>query len=111
MLNRLMTSRKVRGLLLTLVILSAVVAVISVAIPLNRRKEAINTLGSQSLSEATSLAMSLEYYNSTRLQALVDYPSQTAYYQSLCGFLSRAKDTLSYDRDPRGTHASAPDLL
>ena len=57
MLNRLMTSRKVRGLLLTLVILSAVVAVISVAIPLNRRKEAINTLGSQSLSEATSLAM------------------------------------------------------
>lgn len=78
--------------------LSAVVAVISVAIPLNRRKEAINTLGSQSLSEATSLAMSLEYYNSTRLQALVDYPSQTAYYQSLCGFLSRAKDTLSYDR-------------
>lgn len=98
MLNRLMTSRKVRGLLLTLVILSAVVAVISVAIPLNRRKEAINTLGSQSLSEATSLAMSLEYYNSTRLQTLVDYPSQTAYYQSLCGFLSRAKDTLSYDR-------------
>lgn len=98
MLNRLMTSRRVRGFLLTLVILSAITAVISVAVPLNRRKEAINTLGSQSLSEATSLAMSLEYYNATRIEALADYPSQTAYYQNLCGFLSRAKTTLSYDR-------------
>ena len=27
-----------------------------------------------------------------------DYPSETAFYQNLCAFLSRAKDTLSYDR-------------
>ncbi len=37
MLNRLMTSRRVRGILLTVVLLSAVVAILSVAIPLNRK--------------------------------------------------------------------------
>lgn len=98
MLNRLMTSRKVRGFLLAVVILSAIVAIVSVFIPFNRRREAINTLGEQSLSEATSLAMSLEYFNGPRIQSLINYPSETAFYQSLCAFLSRAKDTLSYDR-------------
>ena len=39
MLNRLMTSRKVRGFLLILLIVSALVAVVSVAVPLNRKKE------------------------------------------------------------------------
>ena len=58
MLNRLMTSRRVRGFLLTVLILSALVAVLSVAVPLNRKKEAIQTLGSQSVSETTSLALS-----------------------------------------------------
>ena len=94
MLNRLMTSRKVRGFLLILLIVSALVAVVSVAVPLNRKKEAITTLGTQSLSEATSLALSLEYYNGTRIEALVSYPDTTAFYQNLCAFLSRAKDTL-----------------
>ena len=98
MLNRLMTSRKVRGSLLILLIVPALVAVVSVAVPLNRKKEAITTLGTQSLSEATSLALSLEYYNGTRIEALVSYPDTTAFYQNLCAFLSRAKDTLSYDR-------------
>ena len=98
MLNRLMTSRRVRGFLLTVVILSAIVAIVSVFIPFNRRRDAINTLGEQSLSEATSLALSLEYYNGLRIQSLIDYPSETAFYQNLCAFLSRAKDTLSYDR-------------
>ena len=98
MLNRLMTSRKVRGFLLALLIVSAIVAVVSVAVPLNRRKEAITTLGTQSLSEATSLALSLEYYSGTRIEALISYPDTTVFYQNLCTFLSRAKDTLSYDR-------------
>ena len=92
-----MTSRRVRGFLLTVVILSAIVAIVSVFIPFNRRRDAINTLGEQSLSEATSLALSLEYYNGLRIQSLIDYPSETAFYQNLCAFLSRAKDTLSYD--------------
>ena len=41
MLNRLMTSRRVRGILLTVVLLSAVVAILSVAIPLNRKRDAV----------------------------------------------------------------------
>lgn len=98
MLNRLMTSRRVRGFLLTLSILSAIVAALSVFIPLNQRKSAINALGRQSLSETTSIALSIEYYNGPRIQSLIDYPSTTAFYRSLCGFLARAKDTLSYDR-------------
>ena len=98
MLNRLMTSRRVRGILLTVVLLSAVVAILSVAIPLNRKRDAVTSLGEQSLSEASSLAMSMEYYNGLRIQSLLDYPSETVFYQNLCGFLSRAKQTLSYDR-------------
>ena len=98
MLNRLMTSRRVRGFLLTVLILSALVAVLSVAVPLNRKKEAIQTLGSQSVSETTSLALSLEYYNGLRLQALIDYPDETVFYQNLCGFLAQAKERLEYDR-------------
>ena len=98
MLNRLMTSRRVRGFLLTVLILSALVAVLSVAVPLNRKKEAIQTLGSQSVSEATSLALSLEYYNGLRLQSLINYPDETVFYQNLCGFLAQAKETLGYDR-------------
>ena len=61
MLNRLMTSRRVRGILLTVVLLSAVVAILSVAIPLNRKRDAVTSLGDQSHSEASSLAMSMEY--------------------------------------------------
>ena len=53
MLNRLMTSRRVRGILLTVVLLSAVVAILSVAIPLNRKRDAVTSLGEQSLSEAS----------------------------------------------------------
>ena len=98
MLNRLMTSRRVRGILLTVVLLSAVVAILSVAIPLNRKRDAVTSLGEQSLSEASSLAMSMEYYNGLRIQSLLDYPSETVFYQNLCGFLFRAKQTLSYDR-------------
>ena len=98
MLNRLMTSRKVRGFLLCLLILSAITAIVSVAFPLNRKKEAINTLGEQSMSEASSLALAVEYYNGPRLQSLIDYPGTTAFYRSLCGFLTRAKSNLSYDR-------------
>ena len=49
MLNRLMTSRRVRGILLTVVLLSAVVAILSVAIPLNRKRDAVTSLGEQSL--------------------------------------------------------------
>ena len=98
MLNRLMTSRRVRGILLTVVLLSAVVAILSVAIPLNRKRDAVTSLGEQSLLEASSLAMSMEYYNGLRIQSLLDYPSETVFYQNLCGFLSRAKQTLSYDR-------------
>lgn len=98
MLNRLMTSRRVRGFLLTLSILSAIVAALSVFIPLNQRKSAINALGSQSLSETTSLALAIEYYNGPRIQSLIDYPSTTAFYRSLCGFLAQAKETFSYDR-------------
>lgn len=37
--------------MLTVVILSAIVAIVSVFIPFNRRRDAINTLGEQSLSE------------------------------------------------------------
>ena len=69
MLNRLMTSRRVRGILLTVVLLSAVVAILSVAIPLNRKRDAVTSLGEQSLSEASSLAMSMEYYNGLRIQS------------------------------------------
>ena len=98
MINRLMTSRKVRGFLLTILILSAITAVLSAALPLNRKKSAVNTLGEQSLSEASSLALSMEYYNGPRIQSLLDYPEATACYHSLCSFLLRAKDTLSYDR-------------
>ncbi len=98
MLNRLMTSRKVRGFLFSLLILSAITAIISVAVPLNRKQQAISTLGNQSLSEANSLAMAIEYYNGPRIQSLIDYPSNTAFYQSLCGFLSNAKKGMNYDR-------------
>ena len=86
------------GILLTVVLLSAVVAILSVAIPLNRKRDAVTSLGEQSLLEASSLAMSMEYYNGLRIQSLLDYPSETVFYQNLCGFLSRAKQTLSYDR-------------
>lgn len=98
MLNRLMTSRKVRGFLLSLLILSAVAAAISVALPLNRKQQAISSLGDQSLSQAGSLAMAVEYYNGPRLQSLIDYPGETAYYQSLCAFLAQAKQEMGYDK-------------
>lgn len=98
MLNRLMTSRWVRGFLFCLLILSAITTILSVALPLNRKKEAISSLGEKSLSEANSLALAIEYYTGPRIESLVTYPDTTAFYYSLCSFLTQAKGRLSYDR-------------
>ena len=92
MLNRLMTSRRVRGILLTVVLLSAVVAILSVVNPAQPKAGCGHLAWTSSrCPRRPRWRCRLEYYNGLRIQSLLDYPSETAFYQNLCGFLSRAK--------------------
>lgn len=98
MLNRFLLSKKTRMLLILVAFLSAVLTIFSVATPLNRKNQAIDSLGEDTLKQTRALALAINYYNAPRLESLAGNPAESPFYQNLCGLLARAKESFGFSR-------------
>ena len=98
MLKDFLTSRRVRLVLGVVAILSAVLAVVSFVIPLNRKNAAIRSEGEDTIHQSDPVVLALEYYRHQDLASLVKYPSDGRAYRDLCSFLRQYKERYGYDR-------------
>lgn len=98
MLKEFLTSRRVRLVLGIVAILSAILAVVSFVIPLNRKNAAIRSEGEDTIYQSEPVVLALEYYRHQDLSSLVRYPDDGRAYRDLCGFLGEYKTRFGYDR-------------
>ena len=86
MLKEFLTSRRVRLILGIVALLSAILAVVSFVIPLNRKNAAIRSEGEDTIYQSEPVVLALEYYRHQDLSSLVRYPDDGRAYRDLCGF-------------------------
>lgn len=98
MMNRVLSSVRVRVLLFFVVALSAVITIVSLLLPLNRRNAAIAARGEETVGQAQALALAMEYYDAQRLSTLARSPAANQVFRELSALLSVAKESFGYDK-------------
>lgn len=98
MLNRFLTSKKVKIILFFATLLFAVLTVVTFMAPLNRKNEAIRWQGEKTIDQAKALAVTLDYYDAPRIESLIRLPAENPFYLNFCGLLSRIKQTMEYEK-------------